>query len=221
MNIVTVYRPVRRAIEANPAGGIFRVTICEVVELTPTLVDATSETETVSGKVHVDPDGNYYVCTLPENWGESPKWRRADGSGDYYTSVHGMARGLDGRALTSVTPAVATPVETITAYREVRRDKETCSYGCPHDVNVYETVEIAPTGEKRPYDDGYEIRDTELYVDADGNSYQRGTSIDFHGGSFVVRDSGAKKVRFDLSVRSHLARDVEGRPLTSETPALS
>lgn len=105
-------------------------------------------------------------------------------------------------------------------YRESFAIVEACNYGCPHSVTYFETVELTPTGQTRPFDDGYNTTDEPLYADNDGRIYHRHHAFD-SGRSYYRRD-GDRGFGFDATTRSareNLARDLNGQPLTDKTPA--
>ena len=95
-------------------------------------------------------------------------------------------------------------------YAKVDRRAEFCDLGEKHEVEVYAVKLITPTGEMRPYDNGYEVRDYPLFTDAQGRIYHAHLEIDFHASTYYVRDGDKKHF---VSRPRKPARDTMGRLL--------
>lgn len=105
----------------------------------------------------------------------------------------------------------------ITVYRALRcKASETCNFGCEHEVEYFERVDLTPTGERVQRNNGYEDYDTEVFVDSDGRLYVRHVTIDFHNNISYVHEES--KTHYSHREPKGLARDVLGRPLTPHTP---
>jgi len=100
--------------------------------------------------------------------------------------------------------------EPRTVYREMRVEAEVCDLGETHDVRIYGVKTLTPTGETRPYDNGYETREMPLFTDVQGRVYHARLEIDFHASTYYVRLDDRQS--FDSRVRRP-ARDLLGRLL--------
>lgn len=109
--------------------------------------------------------------------------------------------------------------DTRTVYRTVGRVVETCAYGCEHEVAYVEVKHLTATGQTRVHDNGYEQRETPLYVDAQGRTYHQHVSIDYFNNITFVRDDDPNWRPFTPRPEGTLARDLAGKPVTAATPA--
>ncbi len=84
-------------------------------------------------------------------------------------------------------------VTSFQVFRRVGTKNETCLYGGRHTVVYVDSVWVTPTGETRPYDNGYETGENKLFVDQDGEVYERVQGFDYCSVPRWVRDSDRKR----------------------------
>lgn len=97
-------------------------------------------------------------------------------------------------------------------YRKIGHEVEVCSLGCKHEVDRVAVKALTPTGETREHNNGYECRQTPLFVDRQGRTYHQHVGIDYSNNISYRRDGDGLHFSPRLtSVRP--TRDVTGRLL--------
>jgi hypothetical protein len=94
----------------------------------------------------------------------------------------------------------------ITVFCDVATTRETCDMGQEHEVRIVTRKVLGPVFGTQDYDNGYEVRATDLRRDRQGRVYHQHIQIDYFSNTSWMRED---HVRFSSRVGSGIVREFQ------------